>query len=412
MDKQNKLFASIGICFTAVLTIAFVLTCAGLIDLRIVGEIKIDPKLNAVADFVMFAINIFFWFSFALCVFDKRMIYAILAYIPIYIVSVQLINADNAMIFNSLIPIIYIVSTARLRFKDELIKIILRMNLWVIIVSPYQQIGKYIKMSNPNFLYSDYNILTKFIYSIDLYLFYILMHWVVMKYVESPFRPFRFLKSYCQEILAESRRNKEDVSDLTIKQRRVFCLLAWAYVIIQPFIVLGANVLVNKFFHFLGGFYMGAVELVISWIALELCRLSLGKTFHSKNPIICNAVSLAVFFAISRLGIPLHISLFFNIALVAIMALAIHRLVLGKYEFDCLKLYKQRHDEFSLKTCTEDVLRERCRLHGLSVEDTELSIKLFVDKISADAAAEIYNMEVQSIRNKKYRLSKRLNSMI
>lgn len=326
-QQLNRLVFSVWICCTFTLIGIFILTWLGIINLRIVAEIKIDSRINAVSDFIMFIINIFFWFSCALHIFDKRIAYVLLAYVPIYITSVKLINDKNSMIFNSLIPIAYITLISMLRFENTFIKTILRTGFWVISVCPYQQISKFIKMANPNFLYSDYNILTKFIYSIDLYLFYILIHWVVIKYVESPFRWSGFLKGYCQNVLSEIRNNREDVSDLTVRQRRVFSFLTLIYFAIQSFIVLGINIFTNKLFHFLGGFYLGAIELIIAWIALELCRLALGKTLH-KPPLICNVISLCFFFLISRLGLPLHISLFFNIIVAALIAYLIHKLVI------------------------------------------------------------------------------------
>lgn len=417
MDYKNKLLASVGACFTSILLIAFALTCIGVIDLKIVGDKKFSFWFEWLGNFAMFMLNTFFMISISMRIFDNRIWRLVCGYVPIYVAGCILgISIGNGLtlLFSTIIPITYVALIAYIKFRPAFNAILIRLCVFFISASAYQHVSGYVKLNSFGFHYYACNIATMFIYSIDLYLFYILMYCVVKKHGswKAFLRLPRFLKSYSQEILSESRQNKEDVSDLTIRQRHIFCLLAWTYAIIQPIIVLGANALVNKFLHFFGGFYMGAVELIVSWIALELCRLSLGKTFHSKNPIICNVVSLAVFFMISRLGMPLHISLFFNIALVALMAFVIHRFVVGKDELDCLKSYKQSHDEFSLKSCTENALRERCRLHGLSTEDTELSVKLFVDKISADSAAEIYNLEVQSVRNKKYRLSKRLNSMI
>lgn len=406
-EDESKILFACTACGFIVLFVAFILTWLGIVDLKYVNEVSFNYWIEYIGHLVMFMINVFFMFSITLN-FYKYTKYLCIGYIPLYMLAEM--SFSETMIASTIIPIIYLLLVncffIKIKFKNFLLK-----GLFAnIIMSIITFLLNTIKNNFSHFRYFKFNnCLTVFIYSIDLYLFYFAIYKGVRIYDwENVVRLLRFLKSNCKKILSNWR--KGDVSDLTNRQRYIFFFLVWSYLILQSTFVLGINLLINKLFYYLGGLYIGIIELICLWIMLEIFRSVLGKTYHNKDPIICNKVSLVVVFVISRFSLPFKISLLFNIVIVAIVTYLIHVFVIKKEQFESLFEYKHNQEEFNLKTCTSEQLTERCRLHGFSKEDTELAIKLFVDKIKLKEAAALLNIELQSMKNKKGNMAKTLNS--
>lgn len=413
-DKYDRLLYVIGMSFLIILIGSFLLTFFGIIDLRIVSEIEFNPIVEYIISFVMYMINIFFMFSISFFIFDKQIFYICLGYLPVCL-FITLLPDNKTILCSTIIPCVYIIITGYMKYNNKLSNILLNLGEFLIALTIYQQISGYIKLHNFSFHFYKCNIMMAIIYSIDLFLFQSLVYKGVKIYaVENTFWRNRF-QNIGKEILAA--RQIEDTSDLTIRQRRIFFLLAWGYLIAQSFFVIGTNVLINKLFHYLGAFYIGAIELIVAWIPLEFCRLALGKTFHVDKKVKhatlkCNIISFIAFFGISRFALPLRYSLFFNICVAAIIAVIIHILVIRNDEYKELFVFKDNITKFNLKTCTHEKLLERCRLKGFSKEDTEMSIEFFIDKTKIKELAIKYDREEQTLRNKKYKLSKQLNSII
>lgn len=404
--KSESVFLFVlGFCFMFVLIVADILTWLGVIDLRIVGQVDFPYAVEYIGNLLMFIANVLFSLSLSYRQFNKRILIMATGYIPIWIIC-SYIGMGQTMITSTLLPCLYIIiimAISRNMSRISLLCFIIS-NVYMLIV---QQLTGYVKLENMNFSFYQCNIATAFIYSIDMYLLYILAYKVV-KYcgsMENVVRFPRFLKEACRQILAN--REMEDVSALNKRQRHIFFALAWGYLIAQSFLVIGLNVLINKFFHYIGGFYIGTIELVTAWIALELCRLALGKTFHAP-PKICNAVSIAVGFIISRLGLPLHISLFYNVCLVGVIAWVIHKLVIKNDELVMLRQKIFNDKSFNLKSCTVEQLRQRCADRRFTASETDLCVMLFVDKLKHEDIANSMGYTVQYITQLKSLFKKRL----
>lgn len=398
---MKKLLTSISLCFTMILLITFLLTCTGIIDLHVINEIEFTPLQDFIGCFTMLMINLFFLFSISFRFFDKRIFFMLLGYLPIIFVGNKFVS-HQSLFFSTATPVAYILIFTCLKQQKDALKTFVRTVLFLFLVGGYQEISGRIKLYHFGFQFYKCNIATAFIYSIDLYLVYILIYWVVKKHVlasvENPVRWSGFLKSYCQEILAEGAKNCEDVSDLTARQQRVFALLAWLYLTTQSFMVLGLNLLVNKVFHYLGGFYIGAIELIIAWLSLELFRLSLGKSFHSEKPLICNAVSLVVFFILSRFALPLHLSLFFNVSIAALLAYVLHRYVIKKEDYVLLIEEKRKRDEFTNKS-----RRSRAGLCLQTLSKDHIDYALLSDYANGETLetlADKHNMSFSTVNRK------------
>lgn len=408
LERNNNLMFVISTSFIIILLSAFLLTWFGIIDLQYITNIKFIAPIEYIGGFIMFMINIYFMFSIALD-FHNKTNYACLAYVIVYPLSTLLFK--NSLITTVIIPILYLVIFnlfyCKINWK-RFFSYSIFINITICILTLFLN---YIKNHYSAFKYYEFeNCLSSFIYSIDLYLCYIVLYKGVKNYGAYQTLVWRtkFFSSFRAEML--NIGIEEDTADLTIRQRRIFFLLVWSYLIMQSFLIIGINVLMNQILYYMGSFYIGVIELIIMWIVLEFSRLALGRTYHNKNPIICNAISLGVFFLMSRLAIPLRYSLFFNICIAAAIAVIIHILVIRNDEYKELFIFKERITKFNLKTCTKDELIERCRLKGLSKEDTELCVSLFIDRLRIYDLAEKYYISEQSMKNKKYKLSKLLNS--
>lgn len=396
-NVENKFLSVMSMIFVTVLLCSAVLTWLGIIDLRIVSEIKFDFAVEYIGNFTMFFINLFFLFSICLHIFDKKILIYLLGYVPICVVS-GLCGIGQTIIFTAILPIIYLFAISFFLFKNNFRRILIDTVLFNILIITYQQISGFVKLYGMGWQYYKCNIVMMLIYSIDLYLVYILLYRVVKKYDRRKNLVWllRFLKSNCKEILGN--RNAEDVSDLTVRQRRIFSALIWIYLIAQSCFVIGVNLLINKFLYYLGGMYIGLIELIIASIALEIFRRVLGKTFHDKKPLICNAISLIVICTISRFSLPLNVSLFFNVCVSAGMAFIIHVLVVRNEKYNKLNSDKLERDIFNSKSRRKRALSA---LETLSIEHLDYSLLAdYAKGETLDVLAGKHNLSQSTVNRK------------
>jgi hypothetical protein len=67
---------------------------------------------------------------------------------------------------------------------------------------------------------------------------------------------------------------------------------------------------------------------------------------------------------------------------------------------DLVEFYKEQ-TSFNVKNCTEQELVDKCKSLGFNDSQIDLCVKAFVDKLSQGELANIFSMEVQSVKNKK-----------
>jgi len=73
-----------------------------------------------------------------------------------------------------------------------------------------------------------------------------------------------------------------------------------------------------------------------------------------------------------------------------------------------LKEFKEKKKEFNIDKCTKYELIKRCKEKGLSKHDIDIAIKMFYEKLDSKQLAAYLSIEVQSAKNKKYMLKKKL----
>lgn len=152
------------------------------------------------------------------------------------------------------------------------------------------------------------------------------------------------------------------------------------------------------------------IETVALFISFVLLRNTFGKTYHSNSFWLCILISIIVF-VIAILFIPnKNISL-----LTCILFGLIIDFIAYKY-----KDYKDKKIElleyskpklFSVDTCTESELLERCKEIHLSEENTNLAIEFFIKKTKQSIIADRLCIDEQSVKNRKSRLKEKLNRL-
>lgn len=150
------------------------------------------------------------------------------------------------------------------------------------------------------------------------------------------------------------------------------------------------------------------VETIFLFLSFGVLRKAFGKTYHSDSFLACIAISIIVF-AISIMFVPNK-----NISLLAciIFGLSIDFIAYKYKDYvdnktELIELKKPK--PFSVETCTEDELVERCKALRFSEENTNLAIEFFIKKTKQSLIAERLCIDEKSVQRKKIRLKAKLN---
>ena len=413
MRNTKYLLFTVCICCAFLLLLFFALSVFGIVDMRLFYDIEVPLVAQFAICIIMYFVNIFViykvafikmeksvWVNLALCfVFSNLLFY--------------LFPQISALISNTLIFNLFVVVGAIIFNRQNFKSILFRLGLFNLISLLYTAMSNIIKFNYLGLdLYQD-NIIAMMVYSIDLYLVYFLLYRTVKSFglemaLESMVRRLSVFKKVCKEILKNRKSVTEDVSDLNASQRRVFGFLALGYMIFQSIIIIGVTFLISNLFYLVGGFYLGILEFIVSWVALEIFRLVLGKTMHFDKPSICIVVSFLIFFAMSRFALPFYISMFFNVLIAAIIASIIHILVTRNDDYEDLQEYKRAKEAFSLTTCNYHEFCERCRERGVQGYLWGLAFDMLVNEMPAKIAASKYNYAEVTVKKYKQKIYKQI----
>lgn len=395
-DEEKMLFIA-GSCGIVILLSAFILTYLGLIDLRYVSQITFNSLAEVIGNFIMFMVNGFFVFSISLLIFDRNILKVLIPFAFLDIVLPFFVN-PNTMLYSTAFPFIFIIlySIVQKQETKETLFVAIRFISMFALTALYQQLSGYIKLYSMNFTYYYCNILTMFIYSIDLFLFYILIYKVVKKHGRQIlFRELWLSCKNCFNVLKQTEPISKDLPDMNKHQWRVFCILVYLYQILQVACILGINVAINKLFVIIGvngALFIGFSELFIAFVIFEFARRIFGKTLHAKTDFKCNVISFLTYFALSRFLLPLNITLFFNIIIAAGLAYAIHRFATQNEEFQELKRHKIECEMMAHKT-----RRQKIQLILLEFPPEHVDydlLKMFANGVTVEKTAEHFHMSI------------------
>lgn len=398
-NKQARLIRVVSLSCLVLLIALFTGSLLDLCDVTINGELNININLEKFIYMVMFLINMYFVFSISLNRYDNKIIYMCIGYIPIYILSVKFIGTN--LISSTILPLIAVVIAAK-RNNVKICKALKNLILFYFITALYQQASGYIKLRAFNFTYYEMNLYQWLLYSLDLYIFY------YMYLMEVKNNAKYFICANTKSISKISRLSKENLSKdegisvllnqcSNLKQKVILFVMVMSLQLAQLAVVLLIGTLNNMLFE-------TAIMIVVFWIS----RSTMGKSWHSDRLSVCSMVTFTSFFILTKISLPLEASMFCCILLGMCLAFIL-------YKAYGIKVKVDRYDAiyaFNLETCTEEQLTERASICGLSKEETEIAIKLFVEKLKAKEYMDLVGASDEyTARNYKSKLKKKLESI-
>lgn len=402
-NKQARLIRVVSLSCLVLLIALFTGSLLDLCDVTINGELNIDIKIEEFIYMVMFLINMYFVFSISLNRYDNKIIYMCIGYIPIYILSVKFIGTN--LISSTILPLIAVVIVAK-RNDVKICKALKNLILFYFITTLYQQASGYIKLRAFNFTYYEMNLYQWLLYSLDLYIFYFIYLMEVKNnakyFICTNTKSIPKISRLSKENLSKSQNKDDGISVLlnqcdNLRQKVVLFIMVMSLQLAQLAVVLLIGTLNNMLLE-------TTIMIIVFWIS----RSTMGKSWHSDRLSVCSMVTFTSFFILTKISLPLEASMFCCILLGMLFALILYKAYYIKVKVD-------RYDAiytFDLETCTEEQLTERASICGLSKEETEIAIKLFIDKLKAKEYMDLVGASDEyTARNYKSKLKKKLESI-
>lgn len=402
---QKLLLISI-FCFFTVLFAMYSALLLGYDGFFIYPLIMPAKILDSIIPIVLFFINLFFLFSISLEEYNRRIILILIGYIPVYLFGE--LYFDSSIYTSLVLPYAFVILIAL--YRQRIIKTMLNILTFTIVTFIYQVLALDIKA---NIFNIDYNSLPTFqllIASIDLIILYLTLYFLIGgELLETK------LRANCKEMDRQLTTLSETSGHLELDEEDLEALnefrtlegwdLAKSVTIILflqvfQFIVILALT-------YIGNVFIESLVILFSYI---MAGVVIKKKSHFKY-LICTSIAGILFYATSKIAPPIEISVFILVIIGMLIAYTMFLVAVHFEEYDKYRIFYNTHNDFDLKTCTVEMLEERCRLCGMSKEDTELCIKLFIDKITNKEASLICNIEEQSMRNKKRLLKRKLMSL-
>ncbi len=296
----------------------------------------------------MFLINMFFVFSISLSIFNINSLYITISFIPIFIVFVELFTSD--LITTGLLPFMFLVFIARM-MNTNTMWMAIRYLIYSTIMILYQQLSFFIKFNIIAIDYVDYDLISTLIYSIDLYLVYIISYMAVRHYVKVKKNKYvsknkstigtpgtdnivcikdaEKLVVYpedksIQEI--EGRHSQTVTEELKLNElgrgkEILFWIIAMGFQVVQLLVVLGIGLLNNAFLELIA-------ILIVFWSGRSILKIS----WHSDSLSGCSAVTFGAFYILSKITLPFKISLFLCVMLSTVFTYIMYLLGLRAQE--------------------------------------------------------------------------------
>ena len=154
------------------------------------------------------------------------------------------------------------------------------------------------------------------------------------------------------------------------------------------------------------------IEGIVFFICHWLIREQFPKQYHHIIPSVCRVITGTTFFFGVSFILPFGLSLLSAVPInyfIGWIGFTKKQADTFEHEYFKLKVLLENQSKFDVSFCTETELRDRCRKVGLSQENTELAVELFIYKIKQKDIAKRLCIEEKSIQQKKRRLKEKLN---
>lgn len=401
MQNMKKFYSFIAISYLVALVVFATLTHLGLLDIKLYDKLEIGNSLNNIIKFCFYSINIYFLLMIiSRNRYDKNIKYYV-GYTAITI-PIYLINTKYTFILTFLLPILFLFIMSILKIDNIPIKqIITRFLMFLLITTLVQFLIFFVRFGQFDILnMQDLNVKHYFIVSIDLLIYYYIYYKVVTADVKSFFPVFNFLhaKNKCISKTCNDFQKVLDLQSLKMRQRAVFYLLAYGYQFITLFVVLAIGQLNNKL-----------IELIVMLLIFWIGRKILCKSWHSDDLWKCSTITFVSFYILTLVPfVSFEISLLAGISLSAMFVFILYKLAEFEENYGKLKDIYNRFYSFDLMKCTENEILERCKIVGMSKDDTSIVLDIFYHQIPIKELSKKLHMTTNSLRNKKTKLKKRL----
>jgi hypothetical protein len=153
-------------------------------------------------------------------------------------------------------------------------------------------------------------------------------------------------------------------------------------------------------------------EGVVFFFCHWLIREQFPKQYHHIIPSMCRLITSVVFFFGVSFVLPFSLSIFSAIPInyfIAWVGYTKKQCDDYEYKYEQLKAQIEKDHKFSVDNCTKEQLLARCRELGMSKENTDLAVELFVDKVSRKELAQKHFITEDGIKVKKRRMKEKLN---
>lgn len=151
-----------------------------------------------------------------------------------------------------------------------------------------------------------------------------------------------------------------------------------------------------------------SIEFLLIFLPYFVSKGWYQKQYHSKSLKKCCIISIMVFAFAVTMVVPRKISINCSTAIGTSIAYASYKAADVNERLDKLdKLTEQT--PFSVDSCTEKELLDRCAELKLSEENTNLAVHFFIKKTKQSVIADELCIEEHSVAVRKRRLKKKLN---
>lgn len=302
IDGFKRLILQMLICSFAFIIVSCITTISGNSIFVIITNFEFPNIIGQAVSYGLFFINLFFWFSIALDMYRKEVVFVLIFYIPFFLMSIY--YDENSLVASTILPCMYLLFVgAKLK---RLKQTVINSAVFLAITSIYQVLSLLAKTSIFTFGYTETSTEVLSTYSIDLVLFYcILFLYGRYLYYERK-QSNRLFRKY--SILAK------DFKNVQLDEEDIQALKEWDE--LTPFQTFKAVLILTLFQIFqmslvfvlciLGGAW---VECIFIMAAFFFASNVIKRRWHSHSVLACTLITAFLFYTLSRLALPLNVSI-------------------------------------------------------------------------------------------------------
>ena len=165
------------------------------------------------------------------------------------------------------------------------------------------------------------------------------------------------------------------------------------------------------------------IEFLLIFLPYFFTKGLYARQFHSRSLKECFSLSLIVFALALMACVPSAASIMFSVVLGLAIAFISYKIGMIQFKLKDYEYIEPRYNflvnfykdatapkPFSVDTCTEKELRDKCKSLHLSHENTELAVEFFIRKTKQSIIADKLCIDEKSVTTRKKRLKAKLQT--